>query len=126
MNYEFKAIETKYISATGYPGNQPPGGVYFKNGGKVFWNSSGGPEISVSIGFSNENKNRSYDIDIGKNSTVQTNYVIHIPAGKFYRVRLTRRDKVVKTAVYGSTTGPKKILYYIYPQTIVDPLSRTF
>mgnify|MGYP001417866254 CR=1 FL=1 len=81
MNYEYKQVETKYGSATGYPGNQPAGGVYYKDGGSIFWTPSGGPNVSVSVSFSNGLV--SVGIGLGARTASQTIYSVNIPAGNY-------------------------------------------
>lgn len=42
----------KYITLSGYAGNQLPGGYRFHNGGGFYFSDSGGPTVSASLSFS--------------------------------------------------------------------------
>lgn len=96
--YEYKTEfgPEKYVSASGWIGGIPAGGVYFENGGSVNIDINANPTVTVGVSF--------YGISISVPIGSQANgasYSCNIPAKGYYRVWNTRTEVVKSATVYG-------------------------
>lgn len=116
VSYEYVEESPINKTASGYAGNQPAGGTRFATGGSFYWSPNGGPTVNVSLGASYAGV--SIAISLGTVST--TGYVCNVPNTKdYFKLKVTRTDRVVPTKVYGKTaSGTKEFLYRLYPHTL--------
>lgn len=117
VNYSYKTVETKYPVVKGYAGGQPVGGSKFSTGGGFSWNSSGGPNVSVGVGWGGV----SVAANLGKASKSTVGYSVAAPnKTNYFKLHVAKKYKVQKVAVYACPYGqPNKpqFQYYSYPKT---------
>lgn len=132
---EYKAInariptyaETKYVKkgvqyinpgSARKVGNQPAGGVRFSTGGGFYWQPSGGPNVSVSLGGSYAGV--SVGISIGQRSTSSTGYYCTAPnKTNYFLLYSLPTYKVEIQEVWGRRVNQSdfEYLYTVYPKT---------
>lgn len=120
-SYRYEEQDSVDISASGWAGNTPPGGICYPDGGLFYWNPNGGPNVSVSLGASYHGV--SIGISLGVQASNTTAYLCNVPAGNsFYRLWVKPTYRVVPTKVYGRRIGTSNYvyLYTIYPKTLYD------
>lgn len=98
FEYKTEYGPSQLVSATGYVGGIPVGGVSFKYGGSVSVNIHSSPNISV--GTSYYGVSLSISLPMGSQAAAMQ-WGCNIPAGGYYRVKNTRTDTVRSATVYG-------------------------
>lgn len=119
--YHTETVETKYVSGSGYAGNQPTNGVRFRTGGSFFWAESGGPTLDASVTFSDPFQMVSVTIDLGVKSSSSTGYVVDVPTkDAFYKLHVSKVMRVDKSVTYQTSliTGETRVYMTLYPKTM--------
>ena len=116
-----ETVATKYADAYGLAGNQPAGGVRFESGGSFYWKDSGGPTVSISVGFSGVVVPISVSLGISTGATNKPGYVINVPDTiNYYKLYVTKTMKVLKVNYYlvDTITGEKTYYSTGYPSEL--------
>ena len=119
--YHSETVETKYVSGSGYAGNQPANGVRFTTGGSFFWAETGGPTLDASVTFSDPLQIVSVTIDLGVKSNSSTGYIVNVPStDAFYKLHVYKVMRVDKYVTYQTSliTGETREYMTLYPKTM--------
>lgn len=119
--YHSETVETKYVSGSGYAGNQPANGVRFTTGGSFFWAETGGPTLDASVTFSDPLQIVSVTIDLGVKSNSSTGYIVNVPStDAFYKLHVYKVMRVDKYVTYQTSliTGETRVYMTLYPKTM--------
>lgn len=116
--YRTEKVETKYVTRSGFPGNQPTNGILFKTGGSFFWAETGGPTLDASVTFSDPFQMVSVTVDLGLKSESFTGCSIDVPSkDAYYKLYVTKKMRVDKYVTYQTSliTGETRVYMTTYP-----------
>ncbi len=116
--YRTEKVATKYVTRSGYPGNQPANGIKFNTGGSFFWAETGGPTLNASVTFSDPFQMVSVTVDLGLKSESFTGCSINVPStDAYYKLYVTKKMRVDKYVTYQTSliTGETRVYMTTYP-----------
>ncbi len=121
--YSSEIVDTKYVTAEGYAGNQPPNGVRFPTGGGFFWIDNGGPVVSVGVSFSGIPYH--FGVSLGIASTSNTvGYYVSVPnTYDYFKLYIYKTYRVNKVNIYkhsGTTPDSPKVLWQTVYNHVLD------
>ena len=91
----------EYVTASGFAGNQLPGGYNFPGGGALYWSDSGGPEVSVSVTFDLPWAGASVSIALGTRVASGGSGYVNVPADShYYKLYVTRTYTALPYIIY--------------------------
>lgn len=119
--YTTEVMATKYITLSGYAGNQSVGGTKFPTGGGFFWADSGGPVISGSLSFTFPTKyvDVSVGLGISTDNPMFGKWVSVPNSYDYFKLYVEKTMEVKHINIYRQErAGSPKVLYMTtYPST---------
>lgn len=124
--YENETVAVKYITLSGYVGNQPPGGTRFATGGAFYWVPDGGPTATGTVTFSVPYKMLEVTIQLGAIGKAQgVGLEVLVPDTKYYYKAYNSEEhevRQVNTYRINKTTGERILWATQYPKTLSSRL----
>ena len=99
--YRTRVLSTKIVNVTGYPGNQPSGGIKFSSpqGGSFNYTPDGGPSKSVSVNFGSPYGTTSVSFTLGKRTDEVTSYSLSVPGYIYCKLWVEKKYECKKYVV---------------------------
>lgn len=99
-DYKTEYSPKKTVTASGYAGNQPSGGIQFKTGGGFYYAEDGGPQVTVSVSFPAPFKGVSFGIGMGVVKNTSGVFVTVPETTGFYKCRVNKTYEVTRYIIY--------------------------